>query len=331
MKYDIYGIGNALVDAEYRVEDAFLQDESIAKAHMTLVDEERMAAIEARLEETGEPRTRMSGGSAANTVFAAHAFGGQGFYACRVADDDAGRHFLSELDCAGIATAGQRTTVGRTGRCLTLVTADAERTMTTCLGVSADFAAEDIDEPALADAAYLYVEGYLAASEISCAAAVLAREIGEEAGIRTSLSLSDPSMVENCRDALETMLGNGVHQLFCNAEEALAWAATDRLDVAVKELGDIAPNVNITLGAEGSLAVERGAQQRAAPFPATPVDTTGAGDIYAGAVIHARVNDADAATAARFANFAAAELVSRHGARFPNAAMYAALKARFKP
>lgn len=330
MKYAIYGIGNALVDAEYPVDEAFLQEEDIAKGHMTLLDEERMTAIEARLEAAGEPRTRMAGGSAANTVFAAHAFGSQGFYSCRVAEDDAGQHFLDEFDRTGIATAGHRPTAGRTGRCLTLVTADAERTMTTCLGVSADFAAADIDEPALAQAAYLYVEGYLAASESSCAAAVLAREIGEEAGIRTSLSLSDPSMVENCRAALEAMLGNGVQQLFCNAEEALAWAGTDRLDIAAKELGDIAPNVNITLGAEGSLAMECGNKQRAESFPATPVDTTGAGDIYAGAVIHARVNDADAVAAARFANFAAAELVSRHGARLPNAAMYAALKAHFK-
>ena len=330
MKYDIYGIGNALVDAEYVIDDGFLGEADLAKGNMTLVDDERMAALEASLDERGHPHTRMSGGSAANTVFATHAFGGSGIYSCRVADDDAGRHFLADFEVAGIATAGTRTAPGRSGRCLTLVTDDAERTMATCLGVSADFAPEDINEAALANSAYLYVEGYLAARPNGCAAAVLARQIGEDAAVSTSLSLSDPSMVAGCRDGLVEMLGNGVRQLFCNAEEALAWARTDRLDVAARELSDIAPNVNITLGAEGSLAVERGAAKQAAPTPTNAVDTTGAGDIYAGAVIHARVNGADALAAAHFGNFAASELVSRHGARLPKAADYASLKGRFK-
>ena len=330
MTYDIYGIGNALVDAEYLIDDGFLAAVGLAKGNMTLVDDERMAALEADLEDRGGPRTRMSGGSAANTVFAAQALRSRAFYACRVADDDAGRHLIGDLESVGIATAGARTAPGRSGRCLTLVTEDAERTMATCLGVSAEFAPEDLDEPALAASAYLYVEGYLAAQPDGCAAAVLARQIGEDAGVYTSLSLSDPSMVAGCRDGLVAMLGNGVRQLFCNAEEALAWAGTDRLDVAARELNDIAPNLNITLGAKGSLAIERGTTRQAGPYPVDAVDTTGAGDIYAGAVIHAQVNGADALAAARFGNFAAAELVSRHGARLPAAADYAALKARFK-
>ena len=326
MKYDIYGIGNALVDVEYAVDETFLRDEGIAKGHMTLVDQERIDALEKTL---GEQSRRTSGGSAANTVFAVQGFGGRGFYSCRLADDELGRHFLGDFDAAGIATAGGRDGEGKTGRCLTMVTADAERTMTTFLGASAELAVEDVDEAALVDATFLYIEGYLAAAEKGCAAAVHARQIAEDANRLTSLSLSDPSMVENCRDGLTTMLGNGVNQLFCNEEEALAWARSDRLDVAVAELRDIAPFVNITLGGSGCLVVAPGVKKTAAPFAVQALDTTGAGDIYAGAVIYARVDGFEALTAARFGNFAAAALVARHGARLSNAASYAALKRRF--
>lgn len=328
MNYDLYGIGNALVDFEYAVDDTFLAAVELPKGRMTLVDEGRMAAIEASLQ--GRSGRRMSGGSAANTVFALQAFGGQAFYSCRVADDAIGSHFLDELRGIGIGIAGQRPDRGRSGRCLTLVTADAERSMATCLGVSEAFASEDLDAAALRSSKYLYMEGYLAARQAGTAAAVRGREIAEESGVRTSLSLSDPSMVDGCRDGLVAMLGNGVQQLFCNEEEALAWAGTDRLDIAAAELRDIAPRVNITLGAAGSLVVTAKSVYTAKPFAAVAVDATGAGDIYAGAVIRATEQGAAPLAAARFGNFAAAELVSRHGARLRLASDYLALQARFQ-
>ena len=331
--YDVYGIGNALVDAEYAIDEGFLRDQGIPKGHMTLVSEAEIEAIENALEEAlgdRQPR-RMSGGSAANTVFAVQGFGGRGFYSGRVSDDATGRHFRNDLLAAGIATTDRVAEGGKSGRCLTLVTADAERSMTTCLGVSAGLSPADVDEAAISAARFLYIEGYLSSAPTGCAAAVLAREIAEAAGVPTSLTLSDPSMVAAFRAELEAMLGNGVTHLFCNEEEALDWAGTDRLDIAVTELADIAPFVNVTLGGKGSLAVAKGRRALVPGVPATAVDTTGAGDIYAGAVLHARINDADSGEAAGFANFAAAELVSRHGARLPGLADYAALKKRYRP
>ena len=327
MPYDIYGIGNALVDEEYRVDDTFLRDQGIAKGHMTLVSEAEIEALIGSLD--GREHRRMSGGSAANTVYAVQGFGGQGFYSCRVGHDETGMHFLEDLRSAGIGTAGHRPSEGTSGRCLTLITTDAERTMTTYLGVSATLAPDDVDEAALAASTYLYIEGYLAAAESGCAAAVLAREIAESARVKTSLSLSDPSMVAGCRAGLSSMLGNGVTQLFCNAEEALAWSGTDRLDIAIAELADIAPFVNITLGSAGSLAVTKGKSQAVPGYPVQAVDTTGAGDIHAGAFLHARTQGATPVDAARFANFAAAELVSQHGARLPEIAAYASLRQSF--
>lgn len=327
--YDVYGLGNALVDVEYAVDDGYLYDMQLAKGHMSLVDAARIDVIVAGLDNP-EPKRR-AGGSAANTVFAVQAFGGRSAYSCRVADDDLGRFFLDEFAAAGVAIAGTKAESGQSGRCLTLVTADAERTMATFLGASAALGPRDVDEAAVARSVYLYVEGYLAATETGRSAAVLARQAAEASGVRTSLSLADPAMVGGFREGLVEMLGNGVHQLFCNEEEALAWAGTDRLDIAVAELRDIAPFLCITLGARGSLAVAHGNSQFAPGFPSHAVDTTGAGDIYAGAFLHALVNGAEPTAAAAFANFAAADLVGRHGARFDTVADYARVKGRYRP
>lgn len=327
MTYDVYGIGNALVDAEYAVDETFLRDQGIAKGHMTLVSEEEIEAIAATL--LGRESRRMSGGSAANTVYAVQGFGGRGFYSGRVGDDETGRHFLDDLAIAGIDTVGHPASDGGSGRCLTLVTDDAERSMTTYLGVSASLSTDDVDEAALAASRYLYVEGYLASAEPGCAAAVFARQVAESLGVKTSLSLSDPSMVQTFRTALEDMLGNGVTQLFCNEEEALAWSGTDRLDIAATELGDVAPFVNITLGARGSLALSPGARELTPGLSVDAVDTTGAGDIYAGATLHARNAGAGPGEAAGFGNFAAAHLVSVHGARLPDLPAYVALRNAF--
>lgn len=331
LRYDVCGIGNALLDFEYLVDDGFLGAQGIVKGHMTLVDDARMGMIETELRAAEVSlRSSISGGSAANTVFAVQGFGGRGHYVCRLGDDDAGRRFVTDLRAAGVGIAGRRGG-GDTGRCLTLVTADAERTMTTCLGVSADLGPPDVDEAAVAESQFLYVEGYLAAAEGGRAAAVLARQIAEDAGVRTSLSLSDPSMVLGCRDGLVEMLGNGVHQLFCNEEEALAWAGAERLDIALRELRDIAPNVNVTLGAAGSLAATNNGETHVPGFPSAAVDTTGAGDIYAGACLHALTAGAEPADAARFANHAAAALVAKHGARLPTASAYAELRGNYRP
>lgn len=325
---DVYGIGNALVDFEHAVEESFFASEGIAKGHMTLVDEGRIAELEERLSD--DEAKRASGGSAANTVFAVQGFGGQGAYSCRLAQDAAGDHFVAEFAEAGIHLAAVRAATGKTGRCLTLITADAERTMTTCLGASAELDADAIDEAALAKARCCYVEGYLAAAEGGRRAAVLAREIADANNVATSLSLSDPSMVAGCRAGLEEMLGNGVRQLFCNEEEALDWAGTDRLDIALTELRDVARSVHATLGARGSVIATATGPKEAPGFSAEAVDTTGAGDIFAGAVLYAQCNGADEWEAARFGNFAAAALVARHGARLPDAAAYRKVKAAFR-
>ncbi len=341
-RYDLYGIGNALVDLEYRVEDAFLQRHGVVKGHMTLVDEGRLGQLAEALAD--QHPQRLSGGSAANTLMAVQGFGGRTFYSGKVAADEVGRHFLQDMadagirvnasadapvqargqdgDGVGLADRQDSAALGHSGRCLVLITPDAERSMNTFLGVSSALGRKDLDAKALSSARILYMEGYLSASPNSLQAALGARQLAASQDVDTAISLSDPSMVAHFRIGLEGMLGNGVQLLFCNEEEALTWAGTDRLDIAVAELKDIARTCFITLGAHGSLSVANGKTATAEGFAAQAVDTTGAGDIYAGAALHGLRIGMEASQAARFANYAAAALVRQYGARLRSVADY---------
>jgi sugar/nucleoside kinase (ribokinase family) len=323
MNYDVYGVGNALVDMEYRVDDGFLRRYGIDKGHMTLVDEMRMDALINALADL--EHERLSGGSAANTVYAVQAFGGRAFYSCRLADDTTGRHFLSDLRNAGVTTnenALSPSVPGKSGRCLVLVTPDAERTMNTFLGISTALMPADLDAASLRASRYVYLEGYLSSADSALEAAIAAREQAESSNIKTAVSLSDVSMVRYFRDSLTRILGNGVDQLFCNEEEALEWAGSDRLDIATNELRDIGREVYVTLGKRGCLVVGAHSLRTVDGYPANPVDTNGAGDIFAGSVLFARSRGTEATVAAAFGNFAAAALVTHYGARFRHAATY---------
>jgi len=319
--YDVYGLGNALVDMEYTIEDGFLADHDIPKGHMTLVDEPTMDTLVTGLD--GRAPRRMSGGSAANTLIAVQGFGASTFYSCKVADDETGRHFLENLSAAGVVTNENAASAdGKSGRCLVLITPDAERSMNTFLGISSELTRVELDEAALSQSRYFYAEGYMSSAEGSRDAAIAGREMAERAGVKTALSLSDPSMVEFFRDALEAILGNGVDHLFCNEEEALSWAGTDRLDIAVAQLKDIGRNLNVTLGARGSLAVTAEGQTMVDGYPADAVDTTGAGDMYAGGCLYGWSQGMSAEEAAGLGNYAAATLVQTYGARLLTNAQY---------
>jgi sugar/nucleoside kinase (ribokinase family) len=328
-RYDVYAVGNALVDMEFTVDDGYLRTHRIDKGHMTLVDEPRLDELLASLRDLVPKRT--SGGSAANTMIAAQAFGASAFYSCKVADDDTGAFFVKDLATIGVATNRQSPPPdGKSGRCLVLITPDGERSMSTFLGISNELAISELDEVALRNSRYAYIEGFLCSSPTGQRAAVRCRELAEENGTRTAMTLSDASMVKLFRAQLLEMLGNGVDHLFCNEEEALDWARTDRLDIAIAELKDIGRSVNVTVGARGSIVVSGHERHDVDGFPVRPLDTNGAGDIYAGACIAGWCGGMPATAAARFGNFAASRLITRFGARLPSKADYQRLLDDFK-
>jgi fructokinase len=321
-RYDVYGMGAALVDTEIEVDDAFLATARIDKGVMTLVDEPRQDELLTLLEGHLVASRRASGGSAANTVIATRHFGGTAFYSCRVADDENGRFYLADMNRAGVDThvnAG-RNGNGVTGKCLVMITPDAERTMNTFLGISSTLDHDDLDPAAIADSKYVYIEGYLVTSPSARAAAVRARELAEKAGVRTALSFSDPGIVAHFRDGLAEMLGGGVDMVFCNGAEAREWSGAERIEDAAESLRDIAKSFAITLGAEGALVFDGRQYHRIAPHPVRALDTNGAGDMFAGAYLYAITQGHDAQFAGSLACRAAAELVTHFGPRLPGPA-----------
>lgn len=319
-KYHIYGLGAALVDTEIDVTDDDLANMGIDKGLMTLVDRSRQEEIMQNLEGHLVHSKQASGGSACNSIIAASYFGASTFYSCKVADDALGEFYMNDLRAAGVdADYSQKSAEGLTGTCLVMITPDAERSMNTYLGISETLSTAELNESALADAEYLYMEGYLVTSPTGRAAAIRARKVAEQHGVKTALSFSDPGMVEFFRDGLQEMLGQGVDMVFCNEEEALGWAQTRSLDEAIAALKQVAKTFAITLGAKGALVFDGSELIEVAPRQVKAVDTNGAGDMFAGAFLYAITSGKSFAEAGRLASVSAAEVVSHYGPRLPAA------------
>lgn len=328
-KYKAYGIGAALVDTEIKVLDAELKQMNIEKGLMTLVDEQRRQELLAHLDGHLVKASHASGGSAGNSMIATAQFGGRTFMSCKVANDSDGDIYIADLEAAGVDHCfnGDRAE-GTTGKCLVLITPDAERSMNTYLGISETLSTEQLDAEAIAASEYVYIEGYLVTSPTGRAAAVKAREIAESCGVKTALSFSDPGMVEFFRDGIAEIIGDRVDLVFCNEDEALGWAQSDSLDVAVEKIKEVARTFVITRGADGALTFDGAEIAEIPPHRVEAVDTNGAGDMFAGAFLYAITRGEDFPTAGRFASLAAGKVVANYGPRLP-AADYVALRREF--
>jgi len=313
--YHLYAIGNALVDTEYEVGDDLLATMGVSKRHMTLIDALRRTELLGHVQ--GLHHRRTGGGSAANTAVALAQLGGQAFYSCRVADDELGAFYAQDLQANGVATnlSHTRAEHGQTGSCMVLVTPDAERTMCTFLGVSAELDSHSLHPTDIAKSRIYYMEGYLAASPTGLQAALQGRQIAREHHVQLALTLSDVSMINFCKDGLLAMLDDGVDYLFANEEEAQVWSGSTDLNTMVQTLSALGKTVCLTRGPKGSLVIQG---QNVIEVPATPVkavDTNGAGDMFAGAFLYGMTHHMDLRTAATLANRAAAQVVSQHGNR----------------
>ena len=328
-KYMAYGIGAALVDTEIKVQDTDLAQMKVEKGLMTLVDQERQGELLGHLEGHLIKASHASGGSAGNSMIATAQFGGPTFMSCKVANDADGDIYLGDLQAAGVdhCLNGERDT-GTTGKCLVMITPDAERSMNTFLGISETLSTAELDADAIAASEYLYIEGYLVTSPTGRAAAVKARELAEAAGVKTALSFSDPGMVEFFREGMAEIIGQRLDLIFCNEDEARGWAQSDNLDVAVEKLKQIANCFVITRGAAGALTFDGNDLVEIPPHRVQAVDSNGAGDMFAGAFLYAITRGEDFPTAGRFASLAAGKIVANYGPRLP-AADYPSLRAEF--
>ncbi len=313
-RYDVLGLGNAIVDVISRADDDFLLKHGMRKASMSLIDEARAIQIY----EAMGPAVEISGGSAANTIVGVAGFGARAAFIGRVKDDGLGTVFVHDIRAAGVAFETAPSADGpSTGRCYVLVTPDGERTMHTFLGAAQDLHPRDIDDDAVAGAAIVYLEGYLWDPPHAKEAFRKAAAVAHRAKRLVALSLSDAFCVDRWRDEFLHLLRTGtVDLLFCNEAELRSLYQTADLDTAIAALRVDARRAVVTRSANGCIVVEG---QQTVEVPAYPVDrvvdTTGAGDLFAAGFLFGMARGLSDDGAARLGALAAAEVISHLGAR----------------
>lgn len=310
--YDVFGVGNALVDIQAQVEDAVLSHLSIDKGIMTLVDDDQQSDVLGHLD--GRPLNRCAGGSAANTIVAVADFGGSAGFIGKVGNDTIGEFFLKDMRDLGISIQVSPAEQP-TGTCAVLITEDAQRTMLTNLAASVTLGPEDIDEEKIAQSKYVYVEGYLLTGESTKKAAYRAFELAKKHNVKVAFTASDPFLVNMIRDEIWDLITGPVDLFFCNEEEAKSLTGeSDPLRCAVK-IHEHCENVALTLGGNGSIVMHGGQEFPIEGVKVDAIDTTGAGDMYAGALLYGITNGLDWRTAGHLASHAAGRVVSQLGAR----------------
>jgi sugar/nucleoside kinase (ribokinase family) len=307
-------LGHPIVDVLSPSDDELVAGLGLEKGTMTLVDDEQAEKIYASM----GPGTEASGGSAANTAAALASLGAAVEFIGKVRDDELGQVFSHDIRATGVryevipATAGPGT-----GRCLILVTPDAEKTMCTNLGIGAFLSAADVGAAAaeIGAARVVYLEGYLCGKPESAAAIDRAVSLAQEAETLVAFSGSDPAWVSLHVEEL-TALSEQVDIIFANEEEAKRLAYTADLEEALSTLASRCQTVAVTLGAAGSVVAQGADRVRVPAAPVTSlVDTTGAGDSFAAGFLYGLVNDMDIERCARIGALAAGEVVSHLGAR----------------
>lgn len=314
-KYDVYGIGNAIVDIVTEVDNDFFSKNNVEKGVMTLVDEKRQLELMHAIDMKKSKMT--GGGSAANTVVAVNQFGGKSFYSLLVAHDDFGKFFLDDLRANGVDTnlKFEDCPPGHTGRCLVMTTPDANRTLNTFLGVSSFLSTQQLDEESIANSTYVYLEGYLVASPKGLDAMKEAKKIAEQNKVDVALTFSDPSMVKYFSKQMEDIVGASVDLLFCNDEEALIFTGSDSLMEARQKLKQVAKKFVITMGANGALIFDGDTFIQIEPYKVEAVDTNGAGDMFSGAFLYGITHQHTFAEAGKLASLASSKVVKQFGPR----------------
>lgn len=312
-RFDVVGIGNALVDVLSTEPDAFLQEHGLVKGSMTLIETDTAERLYAAMGDT----TEMSGGSAANTLSGVASFGGRAAYIGRVRDDELGHAFAHDLNALGVHYSSARATEGDpTGRCLIVVTPDAQRTMNTYLGASATLGPDHLDLDLVRDAQVTFLEGYLFDRPEAKEAFRVAADAAHEAGRKVSLTLSDSFCVDRHRDDFLDLVTNGVDLLFANEDEITRLYGVESFDEAADAVQGACEIAALTRSAEGSVVVTASERIVVEAHPVTDlVDTTGAGDLYAAGFLYGYTQGRPLAECGRLGSVAAAAVIGHIGPR----------------
>jgi fructokinase len=313
-KYQVVGIGNAIVDVLAHVEDSFLEANGIGKGIMQLIDMDRAVELYGKV----GPATEISGGSAANAIAGMAHLGGRTAYVGKVKDDQLGAIFAHDLRSQGVVyetALAAKDQEAETGRCIVLVSDDGERSMNTYLGVTEFLQPSDIDEAQMADAEWIYLEGYRFDGPDSHVAFARANGACRAAGGRVSLTLSDPFCVDRHRDAFRAMIKSDVDLLFCNRSEMLSMYETADFDAALEQAAAEVAIVACTDGENGAHVLAGEQRWHSKAIPTDIVDATGAGDLFAGAFLWGLTNGASLEACGNMGCIGASEVIGHIGAR----------------
>jgi len=314
-RLDVLAIGDAVVDVLAYIDDSFLDDVHVVKGSMQVLDADGATELYARMPQADE----VSGGSAANTMAGVAALGGKAGFVGQVADDQLGEIFVHDIRAHGVEFATPPKSGGApTGRCLILVTPDAQRTMNTYRGAAHELSADVLDPQQIRDAAILYLEAYLWRSAGPRAAMDEAMRIAHEAGRKVAFTLSDIACIKPHRTEMMAMLESGaIDLLFANENEIKELAGTDDRETAIAAIQDKVPLLVVTCGADGAMAVEKGVRASVpiARLGSGVVDTTGAGDLFAAGFLFGQCRGRSLEDSMRMGAIAAAEVISHLGAR----------------
>ena len=314
-KYDVFGVGNALVDILAQVPDEFVAGFELQKGGMTLMDSEQQAGVLNKLEHSSLQLA--SGGSAANTMVAIAQSGGTGVYIGRVAHDPHGEFYKTDMNEVGIEFPVELAPEASypTGTSVILTTPDAERTMCTHLGISTSLAKTDVNFDLLAQSKISYVEGYLWHSEDPKSVCIETFEQSKKHGVKTSFTFSDPFLVDAFADDFARIVDEYCDIIFCNADELRKFIGSEDLDHCKQQLAPRTSLAFVTDGSNGCYVLNQGNIQHVPGFEVEAVDTVGAGDAFAGGALFGLTNGMSEIESARWGNYFASRVVSKIGPR----------------
>ena len=314
-QYDVYGVGNALVDILAFVDEGFVTELGFPKGSMNLVDTPKRTAILSGLETA--KLIMQCGGSAANSMIAVSQSGGNGIFAGKVADDANGRFYIEDLRRSGLVYDIEPAPADGepSGTSIILTTPDAERTMCTHLGISINLKPADIAPEAVGQCKICYIEGYLWSGPDTKASAIHTMDCARKAGTKVSFTFSDSFLVNAFAEEFRSMVKEKCDIIFCNADEARSFTGESDIDTAAAAIGKLVELAFITDGKHGAIVVENGQIERVEGFTVKAVDTVGAGDAFAGGVLYGLTNGYNACQAARWGNYLASEVVKVRGPR----------------
>ncbi len=315
-KYDVFGMGNALVDSVCLVTEKFLKDNDIEKGLMTLVDDKKQISIIEKIQ--GSEPFIQSGGSVTNSIYILSQLGGSGYLSFLISDDDYGKLFLEDIKKSSISTGDEKFYIkpGMTGSCLVLTTPDAERTMNTCLAISSEYSLDNINFDHLALSKYLYIEGYLITSELAMDAIEKSIKFSRNNDVKIALTFSDLSMVKYFRDNFDKILDEKIDLLFCNKEEAETFTGEKDFKKCCDKMLTYSDLVVITMGSEGSVILSKSNNLiKISPFKVNAVDTVGAGDAFAGGFLYGINNGLDYEESGKLASALSSKVVTKLGPR----------------